>query len=289
MLATKPFLPVYIIIIASCKITFTDCKKEQIMRAGFMMNPDIYLYRVIKGIRNTFDSFGYIEIFPEAVEKYSRSFSDGVPFVYANKFYLINPDITSRLILRNFSENTRIFYIYEKLSRSLESEIEAGLELINVNEEKSNIEILRVLIKTLENLGIYDFKIDISVSNIFSGKIGKRNYEKIREYIKMNDFNAIKNSGIKKEYIDYVIKMLNSRGTDINVELLNNIKSAVNDDRIIIDPGTVRYFSYYSGLIFEIYSDDYFIGGGGNYKIKNSNGCGFSLNTLVLSKILRRL
>ena len=29
-----------------------------------MMNPDIYLYRVIKSIRNTFDSFGYIEIFP---------------------------------------------------------------------------------------------------------------------------------------------------------------------------------------------------------------------------------
>ncbi len=252
-----------------------------------MVFPDLQTYSIIKKLRYSFDSFGYVEIFLNSIEKFNEKLSDGIPFVYNNEFYLINPDITSRLTLKNLKNNTRIFYVYEALNKYNQSTLKAGIELVNNDETASNEEVLRVLINSLESLGIYDFNIDISLSNIFIDRIGKKNYEMVRPYIIDGNIMEIQNldidDAIKKEIID----LINGRGKETDIKLLNDLSERVSDPRIIIDTGTIRYMNYYDGLIFEVYSSNYFIGAGGNYRIKNKNACGFSVDIESLAKILK--
>ncbi len=252
-----------------------------------MVFPDLQIYNIIKKLRYSFDTFGYVEIFLNSIERFDKRLSDGIPFVYNNELYLINPDITSILRTKNLKNNTRIFYVYEALNKYNQSTLKAGIEFVNNDELRSNEEILRILINTMEGMGIYDFNIDISLSNIFIDRIGKKNYERVKPYIIDGNIMEIQNMDIDELSKREVIDLINGRGKESDITFLNDLRKNLNDPRIIIDTGTVRYMNYYDGLIFEVYSSNYFIGAGGNYRIKNKNACGFSVDIESLAKILK--
>ncbi len=229
---------------------------------------DPLLSEISKIIRNSFDTCNYIEIFPQIINSGKLN---GLKFVYNNSIYTVAPDITLRLLNTNkkyFANNPRIYYISGSVDPYLGETLKAGLELINDNEFNSNIEIIKIAMKTLKELSINNYKIDISLSYLY------KKYSKTRDYIKKMDYNGTGNIDSKEAIIDLIDTGISKN----NIEFLNKILKTVNDERINIDFGTVRYFNYYDGLIFEIYNNNRFIAGGGNYKIKRMNACGFSFN-----------
>lgn len=236
---------------------------------------DPLISKIAKSIRNSFDSYNYIEIFPPII---NNGKLNGLKFIYNNNLYTIEPDITLRLLNMNknyFIKNNRIYYISNSIDEYLNETLKAGLELINNDEFNSNIEIIKIAMDTLEKLCIYDYKIDISLSYIYKNYIKNKKY-KIMDYIEKMDYNSIKKSNIENK--DEIINLMNTRTDKSNIEFLDKIVKKLNDKRIKIDFGTVRYLNYYDGLIFEIYNNNGFIAGGGNYKMKNMNACGFSFN-----------
>jgi hypothetical protein len=90
---------------------------------------------------------GYIELFPQTYVKSDKI--DGFKFIYKNSVYVMQPDITTRLMNSNMKENSRIYYISQQINEFLDESLKAGLEIIGGNEEKTNIEILTMVIKSL--------------------------------------------------------------------------------------------------------------------------------------------
>ncbi len=237
---------------------------------------DPLLSEISRTIRRVFDDYNYIEVFPPIINSGKLN---GLKLLYNNNIYTVDPDITMRLLDMNkkyFINNPRIYYISGSVDEYLNETLKAGLELINSDEFSSNIEIIKTAMKALEELSVSDYNIDISLSYLYKKYIKNKKYSKIMEYIKKMDYNGIEKMDIDNK--NEIINLMNTRTDKSNIEFLDKIVKTINDNRINIDFGTVRYFNYYDGLIFEIYNSNGFIAGGGNYKIKNMNACGFSFN-----------
>ncbi|AIF69186.1 hypothetical protein PAP_03845 [Palaeococcus pacificus DY20341] len=247
------------------------------------------LSEISKYLRRTFELWGYKEIFLPSVEEYSPNLRRGLKIAYNNEFYLVKPDMTSQIAFNMKSPKAmKIYYISEVLN-DIRGKWQAGLEFIGGSEEYMAVEILSVVITSLEALNIQDFYIDVGSLAVWRNALsGMEKFEKsIFEALAKRNFGIIESLPISEEKKEELWRLFNFRGKKSGVEKVDRIVEALGDDRVFIDFGTIRPLPYYDDVIFEVYSPKLGkpIGGGGGYKIGGLSAFGFAFNLKALAKL----
>ncbi len=245
-----------------------------------LFTESVKLANVTKEVRNVFEMWNYKEIFLPTLEPYSNELRKGLKTANHNDFYLVKPDITSQISVNlKDKRKLRLYYISEVLDGN-SGEWQAGIEYIGGKTKPMQIEVLSVVITTLERLGISNFYIDIGSLDIW-----RRSMNNIKEYeevifsaLKSRNFGLIEELGLGEEKTEELWDLFNFRGKKCRVEGINDIIETLDDDRIFIDFGTVRPLPYYDDLIFEVYSSNlgYPLGAGGGYRVNGQKACGFA-------------
>lgn len=140
---------------------------------------------------------------------------------------------------------------------------QCDIDIVGINSAFSDAEILFVVIRSLEILGIKNFKILVNDRTVFK--------DTPKEAIIIID-------KLKKIGEEAVLSELSQKGLD--TQTLSNIKSAqitdrlqqtiniVSDERVIFTPTLARGLDYYTGIIIEVEIEGYeagSVGGGGRY------------------------
>lgn len=230
---------------------------------------------------------GHYEFFPNLINKYDERLFKGVKFTNGKEFYLISPDITSWIILNErYFIKEKLFYIYPFVNKNFETEYVIGAEVIN--DEFSEIKIIDLLMKILQNINLNYF-IDISSIKLWKDILKEEYSKKLLDIIRTKNILKLKDS-IKNELIKKaVINLMENRGDIVNYEPFMKIKNIFISEKVIIDPSTFKYNSYYDNLLIDVYSNNGLsLGNGGSYKINNNNSCGFTLNLNNIIKEFRR-
>lgn len=173
---------------------------------------------------------------------------------------------------------------------------QAGVELIGVNSKEADAEVIALAVECLRNSGVKKFFIDIGHINFFNGimqsiKAEQKRKLEIKEAILNKDFVLLEKilsfSDIKNREKELILKMpiLRGRGevleeaekminNKLSLSALKEIKKVYNllrdyglEEYVLIDLGIIRDFDYYTGIIFEGYTDylGFPICGGGRY------------------------
>lgn len=173
---------------------------------------------------------------------------------------------------------------------------QAGVELIGVNSKEADAEVIALAVESLKNSGLKKFFIDIGHINLFNGimqsiKIEEKRKQEIKEAILNKNFVLLEKilyfSDIKDEEKEFILKMPTLRGkeevlkevekvinNELSISALQEIKGVYNllknyklEEYILIDLGIIRDFDYYTGIIFEGYTDylGFPVCGGGRY------------------------
>jgi len=173
---------------------------------------------------------------------------------------------------------------------------QAGVELIGVNSKEADAEVIALAVECLKNSGLKDFFIDIGHINFFNGvmesiKIKEERKQEIKKAILNKDFVLLEKilslEDIKYKEKEFILKMPTLRGrgevveeaekmvnNKLSVSALKEIKEVYNllrdyglEEYILIDLGIIRDFDYYTGIIFEGYTDylGFPVCGGGRY------------------------
>ena len=196
----------------------------------------------------------------------------------------------------------RFYYIsnvfrYDDLKTGNRKEFnQAGVELIGVNSKEADAEVIALAVECLKNSGLKKFFIDIGHINFFNGimqsiKVKEERKQEIKEAILNKDFVLLEKilsfSDIKDKEKEFVLKMPTLRGRGevleeaekmisnrLSESALKEIKEVYNllrnyglEEYILIDLGIIRDFDYYTGIIFEGYTDylGFPVCGGGRY------------------------
>lgn len=81
-------------------------------------------------------------------------------------------------------------------------------------------------------------------------------------------------------------RLLNTRSQSSDDEEMADLLSQIQDKRIFVDMGTIRFLPYYHELVFEVYVPSFGapLGGGGRYRVNGGLGFGFALDAEILSQ-----
>lgn len=173
---------------------------------------------------------------------------------------------------------------------------QAGIELIGLNSEVADAEVIALAVECLKNCGLKKFFIDIGHINFFNGimqsiKIEEKRKLQTKEAILNKDFvlleKILSSEDIEDKEKEFILKMPTLRGREevleeaekmisnkLSLSALKEIKKVYTllrnyglEEHILIDLGIVRDFDYYTGIIFEGYTDylGFPICGGGGY------------------------
>lgn len=199
---------------------------------------------------------------------------------------------------------------------------QAGLELIGSSSFMGDVETLVILINILNELVTGNFIIGLGSADLIEAlykwlnlneqaaeeirrNLITKNYVSIREYLEKIDvkktaifMNLIKpEKNIKK--IEEILKDINDSKVADSFKYLKTVYEVLQEldysKYIIIDPGILRDFEYYTGLIFEVYSSNInaILGSGGRYdKLIKKFGLdvpatGFALDIDMLHKSMK--
>lgn len=204
--------------------------------------------------------------------------------------------------LKGYPKPLRFYYIsnvfrYDDLKTGNRKEFnQAGVELIGINSKEADAEVIALVVECLKNSGLKNFFIDISHINFFNGimqsiKVKEERKQKIKEAILNKDFVLLEKmlsfSDIKDREKELILKMPTLRGREealeeaekminnkLSLSALKEIKKVYNllrgyglEEHVLIDLGIIRDFDYYTGIIFEGYTDylGFPVCGGGRY------------------------
>ncbi|MCG2821175.1 MAG: ATP phosphoribosyltransferase regulatory subunit, partial [Candidatus Atribacteria bacterium] len=196
----------------------------------------------------------------------------------------------------------RFYYIsnvfrYDDLKTGNRKEFnQAGVELIGVNSKEADAEVIALAVECLKNSGLKKFFIDIGHINFFNGvmesiKVKEERKQEIKKAILNKDFVLLEKilslEDIKDREKEFILKMPTLRGGEevleeaekmidnkLSLSALKEIKEIYNllrdyglEEYILIDLGIIRNFDYYTGIIFEGYTDylGFPVCGGGRY------------------------
>ena len=242
---------------------------------------------IAERLRSIFTRWGYREIVLPVVENYTPHIRKGTKFVHGNRFYLICPDATSRIIANSGDvEKMRVFYIGEVLNGGVRGEWQAGIEFIGGREGWMQAEVLLVAITALEALNIRDFYIDIGSLEVW--RRATESIESFREDVFAalfrRNFELVERLPLGEKKKRELWALFNFRKRSSGIDRIDRILEIVGDNRIFVDFGTVRPLPYYTDLIFEIYSPRAGrpLGGGGEYRVTGKEAMGFTLNLNAL-------
>ena len=173
---------------------------------------------------------------------------------------------------------------------------QGGVELIGVNNKEADTEVIALAVECLKNSELKNFFIDIGHINFFNGimqsiKAEEKRKLEIKEAILNKDFVLLEKilsfEDIEDREKEFILKMPTLRGREevleeaekminnkLSLSALKEIKKVYNllrdyglEEYVLIDLGIIRDFDYYTGIIFEGYTDylGFPICGGGRY------------------------
>ena len=196
---------------------------------------------------------------------------------------------------------SRLYYIgnvfrYDDKVGNQREFCQAGVELIGVNSKEADAEVIALAVESLKNSGLRKFFIDIGHINLFNGimqsiKAKEERKQEIKDAILNKNFVLLEKilsiEDIKDKEKEYILKMPTLRGKEevleeaekiidnqLSAAALKEIKEVYHllrdyglEEYILIDLGIIRDFDYYTGIIFEGYTDymGFPICGGGRY------------------------
>jgi len=261
------------------------------------MKKDIFaesknLSYIVNKMRKVLTENGCYELFPPSVAQYSENLKKGMKFSDGKNFYLLKPDVTSWLIeMDKVEEKQKIYYVSEVLDENLNSTWQLGYEILDGERLKAEEEIIRLAIEILTDLEIHSFFIDVSSIKVWQNVLNKvTNYKQdIIKAIEVHNFGLIEGLDIDQEIKNEISELFNFRGKESNIDRLNSLVKAINDNRIYIDLGTIKYMDYYEDIVFEVYAPDngHLLGNGGQYRINNKYACGLAFNLDVIKEMKR--
>ncbi len=168
---------------------------------------------------------------------------------------------------------------------------QVGAELLGWDGEGADVEILFLLLETLEALEIEDYTVvlgDVGIVSYALSGLGNRLAETLVEALQEGAYESyrqlINRSGLSKERCELLLALPDLKGNkdilhkarllpgaSLPLEGLQNIVTSLEElgfgNHIRLDLGMARELNYYSGPIFEVYIEKtgQSLGGGGRY------------------------
>lgn len=312
-----------------------DLLPDEVLRRRFLENK----------ISQIFSRWGYREIIVPTFEFY-EILSQGSGLIMKKemiKFFdregnivVLRPEMTksiARLVSTKMQlepRPLRLYYIgnvfrYDNKVGSQKEFCQAGVELIGINNNKSDAEIITLAVECLKNSGLKNFCIDINHVNFFNGimesiKVKEERKQEIKNVILNKDFVLLEKilsfEDIKDREKEFILKIPTLRGgkeilieaekmvdNKLSLSALKEIKEVYNllrdyglEEYILIDLGIIRNYDYYTGIIFEGYTDylGFPVCGGGRYDNlcskfgENLPSTGFAIGIERLATILEK-
>ena len=190
---------------------------------------------------------------------------------------------------------------------------QAGVEIIGCDGEKSNFEIIEILLLTLKKLQAKNLLIEFSLPNfleIFLEGISQSENADLRDAIRQKNISLIREFGGKHAEIISKIALSNHDLKNLSKEISTKIKSAeiakeikraqkiaeflqVNFPaiKVCFDLFGDHKTSYHRDMAFDVFSGDfsYPIARGGRYKIKKLDAVGATIYMNFLRKLHQRI
>lgn len=291
--------------------------------------------RYAEGVmRKVFESFGYGEIQTPTFEQLelitTKSGEDIREHLYffedkSGRKLALRPELsapTMRLFvneLRTKPKPRKIYYFencfrYERPQAGRYREFwQAGVELIGSNRAEADAEVIYLAVRTLEELGINDFELNIGHLGVFRKFLEKCGIDEEGQNTLMGLIDkgdkggledALDRSDISSENRKILLKLITLRGTkkilkeaeellrDFGIEELKEFKKtlevleAFGISNYLVNFGIARGLDYYTGIVFEIavprLGAQKQICGGGSYSLIEAFGggkmpsCGFA-------------
>ncbi|MCY6960496.1 ATP phosphoribosyltransferase regulatory subunit [Clostridium brassicae] len=226
-----------------------------------------------------------------------------------------------------FCYTTNVFRTNESLNGKLSEITQSGVEIVGSSDVRADVEVIITAIKSLKNLGIKNFKIDIGQSGFFKALIEDINMkgediEELRKLIENKNYVSLRDFlNEKQDYIDeesvYILSELPKLFGDINIldqaknitknskalkavnnicDIYNLIKEIGLENYISIDFGMIQDMNYYTGIIFRAYVEEVgeCILSGGRYDNLteefgvNTPATGFAINVDNILEVIKR-
>ena len=312
-----------------------DLLPDEVLRRRFLENK----------ISQIFSRWGYREIIIPTFEFY-EILSQGSGLIMKKemiKFFdregnivVLRPEMTksiARLVSTKMQlepRPLRLYYIgnvfrYDNKVGSQKEFCQAGVELIGINNNKSDAEIIALAVECLKNSGLKNFCIDINHVNFFNGimesiKVKEERKQEIKNVILNKDFVLLEKilsfEDIKDREKEFILKIPTLRGgkeilieaekmvdNKLSLSALKKIEEVYSllrdyglEEYILIDLGIIRNYDYYTGIIFEGYTDylGFPVCGGGRYDNlcskfgENLPSTGFAIGIERLATILEK-
>ena len=187
-----------------------------------------------------------------------------------------------------------IFRYSQPKGENLWEKLQTGIELIGSDRLEADAEVIAVACQSLKNLGIDDFQIDINNTRLFSfikdfAGFNEDEYKEFMGIIKKREIFSLKSfvssKNIDKETAEFIINIPKYQG-DISLikklsekyphfeEIFNQLLEIYRildeyglSEKVIFDLGEPKEFSYYTGIVFEVFIKGFPkpVGQGGRY------------------------
>lgn len=173
---------------------------------------------------------------------------------------------------------------------------QAGIELIGAKEQLADAEIVAIAVEVLQQVGLKNFSLDIGQIDYFIGlleeadlttemkkkirsKLNQKDFVGLERLVKETDLTAKQRKALLtlpdlrggREIIDRARELVDNQQSksalDNLEEIYKNLELLGVADYINLDLNIIRGFNYYTGMVFEGYTQDlgFTICGGGRY------------------------
>lgn len=270
-----------------------------------ILNECIVKKQLERDIDELFNKWGYKEVITPTVEYY-ETFNHNSNTLREEDMYkffdnrgrilVLRPDMTipiARVVETKFKDeslpiklryNSNVFRVHASLGGKRNEYTDCGVELIGLEDKKSDLEVLVLALEALEKLGLSDFKLEIGNIGFFEGvfetlNISKESKEIIAQYIEDKNLKNLEDYldeiDIKDEYKEFFNKLpwlfgdrsileeakvlAFNEELKANLEYLENLYSELDilgyGNKVTFDLGMVPRLNYYTGIIFRGYGE----------------------------------
>ena len=289
-----------------------------------------------RDIDNIFEKWGYKEVITPTLEFYetfnynSQTLREEDMYKFFDnrgRILVLRPDMTipiARVVETKLKDaefpiklryTSNVFRVHASLGGKRNEYTDCGVELIGIEDKKSDLEVLVLALEALKKLGLNDFKLEIGNIGFFNGAfknldIDQEHREVIAQFIEDKNLKSLEDYledlDIKEEYkkffnklpwmfgdkniLEEAKKLAFNDEIKENLEYLEVLYSQLEalgyGENVTFDLGMVPRLNYYTGMIFRGYGEG--VGNtllrGGRYDslIKSSNtyvpAIGFSID-----------